>query len=146
MYSVAKVQEGKASAAARGVESASGGGVQENVDNTVELILALNLASQKPDAINMIGWSRGAVTCIRIAWKLYQSQDGNIRDIPINIFAVDPVAGAGHHDYPRLSTHLDGRRRPRRPVESPRDQPFGQFPQFVQYPAISVPCSTCETV
>jgi hypothetical protein len=77
-------------------KSMSGGGVQENVDNTVEFIRALNLAGQRPDGINMLGWSRGAVTCIRIAWKLFQSQDANLRNIPINIFAVDPVAGAGH--------------------------------------------------
>ena len=95
-YFVTKTQDGRASGAARGVKSATGGGVQENVDNTVELIRALNLANNKPDAINMIGWSRGAVTCIRIAWKLYQSEDSILRSIPINIFAVDPVAGAGH--------------------------------------------------
>lgn len=77
-------------------KSMTGGGVKENVENTVEFIRALNLAGQKPDGINMIGWSRGAVTCIRIAWKLFQSQDANLRNIPINIFAVDPVAGAGH--------------------------------------------------
>jgi hypothetical protein len=94
-YSVARVQ-GTSSAPVRGIKQGTGGGVQENVDNTVQLMLALNLAGHKPDAINMIGWSRGAVTCIRIAWRLYQSQDGNIRDIPVNIFAVDPVAGAGH--------------------------------------------------
>lgn len=95
-YSVAKVQQGSSGSVGRGVKSASGGGVKENVENTVELIRALNLAGKRPDAINMLGWSRGAVTCIRIAWKLFQSQDGNLRNIPINIFAVDPVAGAGH--------------------------------------------------
>lgn len=96
VYSVQQVQDGTSNAAARLVKEATGGGVQQNVDNTVELIRALNLANHKPDAINMLGWSRGAVTCIRIAWKLYQSQDVNLRSIPVNIFAVDPVAGAGH--------------------------------------------------
>ncbi|HMW21863.1 MAG TPA: hypothetical protein PKC59_00380 [Burkholderiaceae bacterium] len=81
---------------ARGVTAGTGSGVHDNVDNSVELVRALNLSNNKPEAINMIGWSRGAVTCIRIAWKLWQSQDPNIRDIPVNIFAVDPVAGAGH--------------------------------------------------
>lgn len=75
---------------------ATGVGVQQNVESTVELVRALNLAGLKPEAINMIGWSRGAVTCIRIAYRLFQSQDVNLRNIPINIFAVDPVAGAGH--------------------------------------------------
>ncbi len=95
VYSVGKMQEGS-NLVTRGIKAGTGGGVQENVDNTVELIRALNLANLKPEAINMLGWSRGAVTCIRIAWKLFQSQDANIRQIPVNIFAVDPVAGAGH--------------------------------------------------
>lgn len=76
----------------------SGGGVKENVDNTVEFIRALNLNGQIPTGINMIGWSRGAVTCTRIAYKLFQSKDAHLSQIPINIFAVDPVAGAGHSD------------------------------------------------
>ena len=96
-YSLTTTQ-GRGSALGRGVQVASGGGVQENVENTVEFIRALNLAGQTPSRINMIGWSRGAVTCIRIAYRLYQSQDVNLRHIPINIFAVDPVAGAGHSE------------------------------------------------
>lgn len=95
-YSVAQTGLASGGAVARGVTSGTGGGVHDNVDNSVELVRALNLANRKPEAINMIGWSRGAVTCIRIAWKLWQSQDANIRNIPVNIFAVDPVAGAGH--------------------------------------------------
>ncbi len=39
--------------------------------------------------INMIGWSRGAVTCLRIANRL----DEMGLPLEINIFAVDPVAG-----------------------------------------------------
>ena len=40
--------------------------------------------------INMIGWSRGAVTCLRMAnWITEFLGDG----FDINIFAVDPVAG-----------------------------------------------------
>jgi hypothetical protein len=77
---------------------ATGIGVQHNVDSTLELIRALNLAGHKPQAINMLGWSRGAVTCMRIAYRLWQSQDVNLRQIPINIFAVDPVAGFGHNN------------------------------------------------
>lgn len=80
----------------RGVNMATGDGVQQNVQNTLEFIRALNLAGLCPEAINMIGWSRGAVTCIRLAYRLAQSQDPVLRNIPVNIFAVDPVAGAGH--------------------------------------------------
>jgi hypothetical protein len=39
--------------------------------------------------VNMIGWSRGAVTCLRIANRLEEIG----LPIEINIFAVDPVAG-----------------------------------------------------
>lgn len=103
-YSVTSKKSGSHYSATRGLLAATGGGVQDNVDNAVQLVLALNLANCKPEAINMIGWSRGAVTCIRIAWKLWQVQDANIRNIPINIFAVDPVAGAGHTDEIDAST------------------------------------------
>ncbi len=45
--------------------------------------------------LNLMGWSRGAVTCLRIANKLDEimmtgSVNGGLR---VNIFAVDPVAG-----------------------------------------------------
>lgn len=88
----------------RWVKIATGGGVQENVDNTIKFIQALAEVGHTPTRINMIGWSRGAVTCVRIAWKLYQSPNLSIRDIPINIFAVDPVAGAFHSTEPDACT------------------------------------------
>jgi hypothetical protein len=42
------------------------------------------------DTVNMCGWSRGGVTCIRIANKMYEVFGEDVR---VNIFAVDPVAG-----------------------------------------------------
>ena len=42
---------------------------------------------------NFIGHSRGAVECIMAAWFLYAYGP---RDIPINIFAIDPVPGPGN--------------------------------------------------
>jgi hypothetical protein len=80
----------------RAWNKATGEGVEQNVENTVEFIRQLQLAGHTPEGINMIGWSRGAVTCTRIAYQLYQSTEKELREIPINIFAVDPVAGAGH--------------------------------------------------
>jgi hypothetical protein len=44
-----------------------------------------------PEVINMAGWSRGGVTCHMIANPLYD--DPELREIPVNIFAVDPVPG-----------------------------------------------------
>ena len=40
--------------------------------------------------VNLTGWSRGGVTCIRIANMLYEVFGDSIR---VNIFAYDPVAG-----------------------------------------------------
>jgi uncharacterized protein DUF5621 len=44
----------------------------------------------------MIGWSRGAVTALVIANMLYDpsTTEGLFRSIKVNIFAIDPVAGA----------------------------------------------------
>jgi hypothetical protein len=41
---------------------------------------------------NFLGHSRGAVECIQAAWFLYAYGP---RDIPVNIFAIDPVPGPG---------------------------------------------------
>ncbi len=79
------------------VKSALGTGVDQNVANAVTVLSWLRENGKQPDAINMMGWSRGAVTCIRIAYALRQLGN-SLSDVPINIFAVDPVAGAGHND------------------------------------------------
>lgn len=79
-----------------GITSASavvtGKGVQNNVEMTFNEIKRI-----KPSKINMLGWSRGAVTSVRIAYQLYKYGDIEIKNIPINIFSVDPVAGPGHN-------------------------------------------------
>jgi hypothetical protein len=45
-------------------ENASGDGVSQNVSRVMEQLRILNLACHCPKVINMLGWSRGAVTCI----------------------------------------------------------------------------------
>lgn len=45
---------------------------------------------------NFIGHSRGAVECIMAAWFLYAYGDDEIKNIPVNIFAIDPVPGPGN--------------------------------------------------
>jgi len=68
-----------------------GQGWDENVLRTVNIIQDLQFEKgQNITAVNLVGWSRGAVTCIRIAHKMYEVF-GNT--ITCNIFAVDPVAG-----------------------------------------------------
>jgi hypothetical protein len=49
---------------------------------------------QKTLRLNMCGWSRGAVTCFKIANLLHNDQDPRVQDIPIRIFAIDPVPGS----------------------------------------------------
>ncbi len=51
--------------------------------------------------INAIGWSRGAVTTHMFANAL--ANDGTLRNIPVNIIAVDPVPGSGNFQYHRTS-------------------------------------------
>jgi hypothetical protein len=70
----------------------SGQGWDENTQRTVNIIQDLKFEKgQAIDTVNLVGWSRGAVTCMRIAnlmWEVFNDE------ITCNIFAVDPVAGA----------------------------------------------------
>ncbi|WP_233805329.1 hypothetical protein [Paraburkholderia sp. HP33-1] len=80
----------------------SGVGADENVVAVLSTLKFLERANQLPDAINLMGWSRGGVTCIRIAHFL--NLDPRLKAIPVNIFAIDPVAGAGHDAEPEAQT------------------------------------------
>lgn len=85
---------GPKSSKSRSVAGITGDGVQQNVNSTIDFLRALYASGHPPTRINMLGWSRGAVTCIRLAYQL--SMETGLCNIPVNIFAVDPVAGAGH--------------------------------------------------
>lgn len=61
-------------------------------DNVMHAIAAFAEISPEPPTINMIGWSRGAVTCTKLAFKLREIYP----QIAVNIFAIDPVAGIGN--------------------------------------------------
>ncbi|MCB1956777.1 MAG: hypothetical protein KDG55_13935 [Rhodocyclaceae bacterium] len=70
----------------------SGEGWDENVVRTVNVIQEMQFTHGVAiTRVNLVGWSRGAVTCIRIAHLLYEVFKTTIE---CNIFAVDPVAGA----------------------------------------------------
>lgn len=64
-------------------------------DNARHAIVAIANLPTLPDTINLIGWSRGAVTALVIANMLFDpsSEEGLFRQVNVNIFAVDPVAG-----------------------------------------------------
>jgi hypothetical protein len=67
----------------------SGSGWDDNVMHAIAVISELD---PLPAMVNMIGWSRGAVTCTKLAYKLREIYP----QIAVNIFAVDPVAGIGN--------------------------------------------------
>jgi len=70
----------------------SGQGWDENTQRTVNIIQDLKFdKGQAIATVNLVGWSRGAVTCMRIANLMYEVFK---TEIECNIFAVDPVAGA----------------------------------------------------
>jgi hypothetical protein len=57
---------------------------------------AANLAAASgKQQYNFIGHSRGAVECIMAAWFLYTYGADDVKTIPVNIFAIDPVPGTG---------------------------------------------------
>ena len=51
------------------------------------------MRKKKPSAINLVGWSRGGVTCHMMANAL--REDPETARIPVRIFANDPVPGLG---------------------------------------------------
>lgn len=68
-----------------------GTGWDDNVYKVVWLITHLKFEMDQPiDTVNIIGWSRGAVTCLKMANKLFEVFEDTVL---VNIFAVDPVPG-----------------------------------------------------
>ena len=65
-------------------------GVNSNVSRGKKQVAA-KIDNELPQCINIIGWSRGAVTAIKIASELYE--DNTTKHIPVHVFAIDPVAG-----------------------------------------------------
>lgn len=66
-----------------------GHGWDANIARAVNIINVLQ-QNRQIDTINLIGWSRGAVTCLRLVNALEQTFPNQFA---YNIFAVDPVAG-----------------------------------------------------
>jgi len=70
-----------------------GYGWEQNVAHTIAVLEA---TIDLPQTINMVGWSRGAITCFMIAHALLDNP--RMRSIVVNIFAFDPVPGPGNFD------------------------------------------------
>jgi Domain of unknown function (DUF5621) len=73
--------------------NATGFGVEDNARHAVVTIANL---PKPPKTVNMVGWSRGSITAMMIAYMLFdpETTEGLFRGIDVNIFAIDPVAGA----------------------------------------------------
>lgn len=70
---------------------ALGNGWDDNVYKAVWMLTHLKFEMSQPiDTVNIIGWSRGAVTCLKIANKLFEVFEDTLN---VNIFAIDPVPG-----------------------------------------------------
>lgn len=74
-----------------------GTGWEDNVDHAMAVLWDLQQQGEFPATINMLGWSRGAVTCFRMANEI-QSRFAYLNP-RINIFAIDPVAGLSNKGY-----------------------------------------------
>jgi hypothetical protein len=77
-------------------------GWDDNVARAADMVQGLVFDhGRKPLCINMVGWSRGAVTCLRIANLLF---DVFHYEIPLNILAADPVPGGKNLRSPDMVT------------------------------------------
>jgi hypothetical protein len=71
----------------------TGHGWDENVAHTLAVIKA-DATTPAIGTVNMVGWSRGAITCGMTAHAL--ASDPRTRHLRVNIFAIDPVPGPGN--------------------------------------------------
>ncbi len=69
----------------------TGHGMGSNTGRAFLFLKGLRDANVNIDKVNLIGWSRGAVTCFRIAYYI-DKHLGNPKP-EVNIFAIDPVEG-----------------------------------------------------
>jgi hypothetical protein len=70
---------------------AFGNGWDDNIYKVVWLVQHLKFGEDRQiDTVNIVGWSRGAVTSLKMANKLFEVFEDTIR---VNIVAIDPVPG-----------------------------------------------------
>ena len=53
-----------------------------------------------PTTVNLVGWSRGGISCHMLANAM--ADDPELRHVPVNIFTIDPVPGIGNVTSPRV--------------------------------------------
>lgn len=90
-----------------------GYGWNDNVKHAVFVLKKLAEENSLPEVINLIGWSRGAVTCLKFANALYnetKEEGSSLRDkhFDVNIFSIDPVPGVNtNQNNPFPEDHWD---------------------------------------
>ncbi|NTX39814.1 Tat pathway signal protein [Myxococcus sp. CA051A] len=84
-----------ARAYSEGNQRTMGGQIAGWADAALALHAASRAAASGAEQYNFVGHSRGAVESIMAAWFLYAYGGEACRNIPINIFAIDPVPGTG---------------------------------------------------
>ncbi|PTT26642.1 hypothetical protein [Pseudomonas sp. HMWF021] len=53
-----------------------------------------------PTQVNLVGWSRGGISCHMLANAMFN--DSALKNIPVKIFAIDPVPGIGNFQEHRV--------------------------------------------
>lgn len=66
-----------------------------------EQIIKIFREPRLPTQVNLVGWSRGGISCHMLANAM--AEDPDLKDIPVNIFAIDPVPGVGNVQTERVS-------------------------------------------
>ena len=74
----------------------SGSGVNKNAKSAFTKITQI-YSSYGLDVVNMVGWSRGGITCHILANMI--SEANNLKNVQINIFTIDPVPGPDNFIY-----------------------------------------------
>lgn len=59
-----------------------------------ERIIHLFRKPRVPTQVNLVGWSRGGISCHMLANAM--AKDPELCDVPVNIFTIDPVPGIGN--------------------------------------------------
>ncbi|WP_025110977.1 hypothetical protein [Pseudomonas sp. H1h] len=58
-----------------------------------------------PTKVNLVGWSRGGISCHMLANAMFN--DSALKSIPVNIFAIDPVPGIGNFQEHRVKLNTN---------------------------------------
>jgi len=84
---------------------AAGEGVEANVARSLTFVRNSRSLLERNETltVNLAGHSRGSITCYKIAYQLLQAYGTNI---PVNIFAIDPVPGNNGRINAEMYSHI----------------------------------------